>query len=106
MQLDADGEYYARHVQAMTEEGLFTKSDIAGELAWRDMVIDDLKEEITLLRKQPTSQPTETCKWKRHDYLLFNPHEIGKVDLNTLCIEALSSYPCCPCCGKRIEVVE
>lgn len=30
------GDYYMRHVMAMTAEGLHAKSAIAGELAWRD----------------------------------------------------------------------
>lgn len=41
--LDKAGNYYTRHVQAMTAEGLFTKSDIAGELAFRDYEIDRLR---------------------------------------------------------------
>lgn len=38
------GKYYTAHVSAMTREKLFTKSDIAAELAHRDKTIDDLKE--------------------------------------------------------------
>lgn len=41
--LDKAGGYYHRHVAAMTEEGLHSKSDIAAELAWRDHVIDRLR---------------------------------------------------------------
>lgn len=40
MQLDEDGNYYCRHMQAMTAEDLHCKSDIAAELAYRDSVID------------------------------------------------------------------
>src|SRR5579885_2015193 len=36
------GEHYARHVQAMTVEGLHSKSDIAAELAVRDAEIERL----------------------------------------------------------------
>lgn len=43
---DKAGGYYCRHVSAMTAEGLFAKSDIAAELAHRDMEIDRLKAEI------------------------------------------------------------
>ncbi|MBS0200483.1 MAG: hypothetical protein JSR70_08540 [Proteobacteria bacterium] len=43
MQLDRDGNYYCRHVSAMTAEGLHSKSDIAAELAWRDRQIDELR---------------------------------------------------------------
>lgn len=30
---------YCKHVSAMTREGLYEKSDIAAELAWRDAII-------------------------------------------------------------------
>lgn len=43
IQLDRDGNYYCRHVRAMTAEGLHSKSDIAAELAWRDREIDRLR---------------------------------------------------------------
>jgi len=33
-------ETYAKHIEAMTAEGLNSKSDIAAELAYRDDVID------------------------------------------------------------------
>lgn len=42
-ELDRDGNYYIRHVAAMTKEGLHAKSDIAAELAWRDREIDRLR---------------------------------------------------------------
>lgn len=32
-------ELYSKHVSAMTSEGLHSKTDIAAELAWRDMKI-------------------------------------------------------------------
>lgn len=36
--------YYTRHVMAMTEEGLHSKSDIAAELAYRDIMIVEIIE--------------------------------------------------------------
>lgn len=33
------GKWYARHLEAMTAEGLHSKSDIAAQLAWRDKKI-------------------------------------------------------------------
>ena len=39
---EAQGELYMLHLGAMTAEGLHSKSDIAGELAHRDKVIEDL----------------------------------------------------------------
>lgn len=41
-QLD-EGGYYTRHIYAMTHEGLYSKSDIAAELAHRDLQIDMLR---------------------------------------------------------------
>lgn len=38
------GKFYTAHVSAMTREKLFTKSDIAAELAYRDKIIAELKE--------------------------------------------------------------
>lgn len=39
----AQKEYYTKHVDHMTCEGLHSKSDIAAELAHRDIIIDELK---------------------------------------------------------------
>lgn len=39
----AQRDYYTRHVDAMTGEGLHAKGDIAAELAHRDIEIDRLK---------------------------------------------------------------
>lgn len=40
------GDYYFRHASAMTGEGLHSKSDIAAELAHRDIQIDRLREQL------------------------------------------------------------
>jgi hypothetical protein len=42
MDLDRAGDYYCKHVMAMTAEDLHSKSDIAMELGHRDRVIDVL----------------------------------------------------------------
>ena len=47
-QLDKDGEYYSRHILAMTKERLHEKSEIASELAWRDMLIDKLVKHLKI----------------------------------------------------------
>ena len=41
------GEYYLRHIMALTEEKLHSKADIASEMAHRDMEIDRLVGIIT-----------------------------------------------------------
>lgn len=40
------GQYYTDHVDAMTAEGLHSKSDISAELAHRDMLIDKLADAL------------------------------------------------------------
>lgn len=42
------GKFYTAHVSAMTRERLFTKSDIAAELAHRDKVISELEHEFSI----------------------------------------------------------
>lgn len=60
-ELDKAGNYYCRHVSAMTGEGLHSKSDIAAELGWRDMQIDALLAENESLRGlYKMHQQTET----------------------------------------------
>lgn len=44
--MDEAGNYYLRHVTAMTREQLHSKSDIAAELGHRDMEIDQLREQL------------------------------------------------------------
>lgn len=48
----AMGEYYARHVVAMTAEGLHDKADIAAELAYRDMRLAELERDLAEAREQ------------------------------------------------------
>lgn len=40
------GEYYIRHIEAITDEDLCDASDIAAELAWRDREIDSLRVQM------------------------------------------------------------
>lgn len=42
MELDAAGGFYCQHIMAMTSEQLHSKSDIAAELGYRDMVVAGL----------------------------------------------------------------
>lgn len=46
------GKYYTDHLMAMTETDLVEKSDIAIQLAWRDMKINEMKKEIAILKKR------------------------------------------------------
>lgn len=45
----AQKEHYVKHVSAMTDEGLYSKSDIATELAHRDITIAGLISEMEIL---------------------------------------------------------
>ena len=45
------GDFYTKHVMAMTVEALHSKAEIAQELAWRDMQIEKLRDEIESLRE-------------------------------------------------------
>ena len=51
MLLDEQGDYYIRHMMALTAEDLQSKSDIAAELAHRDYQIDELKKDIEQYHK-------------------------------------------------------
>lgn len=50
--LDMANNYYSRHVMAMTEEGLNSKSSIAAELAYRDWIIDEQQKELQKYKDQ------------------------------------------------------
>ena len=61
----AQGQHYIKHVMAMTEEGLHRKSDIAAELAHRDIQIEALRAAVasTLadLRVARAAQPQQAA---------------------------------------------
>ena len=48
---EAQGEAYNKHISAMTSEGLYFKTDIAAELAHRDIEIESLKGKIYALEQ-------------------------------------------------------
>lgn len=56
--------HYSRHVSAMTSEGLYGKSDIAAELAWRDQRIAELETQqhglLSILDAARTKVPMGT----------------------------------------------
>ena len=43
-------KHYMRHVKAIVEENLVSIEDIATELAWRDMEIDKLRNDLNVFR--------------------------------------------------------
>lgn len=51
-ELDRKGNYYCKHLMAMTGEDLRSKSDIAAQLGIRDFEIDQLKARNAALEQQ------------------------------------------------------
>lgn len=60
------GEYYTRHIAAMTEEDLHSKFEIALELAWRDKQIAKLKENIERLKEKIEYLGYENTNWSTY----------------------------------------
>lgn len=56
MALDKSGNYYCRHVSALTRENLVGKSEIAAELGYRDMIIDQLEMKLKAANDQISMQ--------------------------------------------------
>lgn len=64
--LDFAGNYYFKHVGAMTRENLYSKADIAEELAVRDAQIDHLCKQLAY----HTNCSLEEIKQSLPQYLL------------------------------------
>jgi hypothetical protein len=52
MALDRVGNYYCKHIMAMTAEGLHSKSDIAAQLGIRDLRIKQAEQQRDELQKR------------------------------------------------------
>ena len=50
--IETQGQIYMNHVNAMTAEGLHSKSDIAAELAHRDIRIAELEQDVKVAKGQ------------------------------------------------------
>lgn len=61
-------EIYCIHVQAMTEEGLHSKSDIAAELAWRDLHINDFSDKVEQLERERNELATQVDRLQKIPY--------------------------------------
>jgi hypothetical protein len=55
---ESQGDYYMRHLSAMTGERLHDKSAIAGELAHRDIQIDALRSQLAAIQSRPAGDGT------------------------------------------------
>lgn len=79
MQLDKAGNYYCKHLMAMTAEGLHSKSDIAAELAYRDSVIAELEGQLaganTLIIAQRASIDEMTKQLANREPFVVAPKE-------------------------------
>lgn len=66
MELDEVGNHYSNHVCAMTGESLHGKSDIAAELGYRDMVIDQLQKDLHHSRMAAEAEAQYANELKAH----------------------------------------
>lgn len=58
---EAQGDHYIKHVSAMTTEGLHAKSDIAAELAHRDIEIERLRAALAAPRNATLYDPHDVA---------------------------------------------
>lgn len=63
----AQGDYYVRHVSAMTAEGLHNKSAIAAELAHRDMEIERLRAALAAPAAVPVGWRYDEAQYGEND---------------------------------------
>jgi hypothetical protein len=73
------GDFYSRHISAMTGEGLHDKSDIAAELAWRDLML----EEAALLIDQMRSALANKVKPTPEKFWTPAVNQAVSVDVST-----------------------
>ena len=59
-------DHYMVHIDAMTVEGLYSKSSIAAELAFRDARIVELEKELVNVRGILNSQEDKSCLGSGH----------------------------------------
>ena len=82
------GDYYSRHTSAMTSEDLHSKSDIAAELAHRDIEIDKLKARVAA--QQSALNSICTCSWGAAEFF-----DVGKAAswMQKIAYDALDEVP-------------
>lgn len=87
------GEYYCRHVQAMTRESLHSKSDIAAELAWRDRELDQLRDAYKRLHSQVGGYLSGAAwdHWQTYNEPCFAPEAVSGVERHQLAIAAANA---------------
>jgi len=77
------GDYYSRHTSAMTGEGLDRKSDIAAELAHRDIQIDQLQSRVAelydLIKYAQVESGVCMCGDKMQDHNQVSGHSLVDV---------------------------
>ena len=77
------GSFYTRHLEAMTEEQLCSKSAIAAELAWRDAENAKLREKYDSLREAALGVTGEMTP-EQLEYHENSRHEFARRDLGRL----------------------
>ena len=58
-----DGDYYFKHVMAMTKEELHSKRDIAVELGRRDREIDRLRSQLVIQNNKVVELQSQLTTW-------------------------------------------
>ena len=113
-EMDVIGNYYLKHISAMTEEGLHCKADIAAELGWRDLQIDVLKErcdsfEKSIVRYQTDCASVEQYLGKALGYPQYKDdqeHFPGATEKDGVCVGEHTPTSIAQEAGKRIFELE
>ena len=90
MQLDKAGNYYCKHIMAMTAEGLHSKSDIAAELAYRDSVIAELEGQLANREPFVVRLPADWC-FTQEDNDSYQAMVVGGQQMRELCKAAITA---------------
>ena len=94
-------EFYTRHVSAMTKEGLDRKSDIAAELAHRDISIERLQARVATLELAAQSdEPDLVWDYENQQDPGYEPQKI--VDTLADRMNSGESHLFAVACAKRM----
>jgi hypothetical protein len=77
------GRYYLDHVAGLTEAGLDGKAEICEQLAWRDKVIGELRDEVSELLFQLEGLPAKPITIRDHRQCALFEQSIERLKLLT-----------------------
>ena len=78
----AQGDYYTRHVSAMTGEDLHRKSAIAAELAHRDMLVDTLRARVAELEAEVQRLRAALCLFMSAGFGNSTDHQMQRAAID------------------------